>query len=968
MATQPTYDELIQTIKALEQEVSDCKRTAKMAVKSTELTEANQRLQQEIYERQRIETALRESEARYRGLFENAPTSLWEEDLSQVKAYIENLRRTGIKNFKEYFDNRPEAVAKCAALVKIVAVNQMTLDLYRAKSKEELTAGLDRVLIENSYSDFIEQLAALADGATRYEDVVVNQTLLGDKMHLMLRWFVAPGYEESYSKVFLSFSDITERVLAEEALKESETKFRSLTESSPNMIFINKQGKVVYTNRRSEEIMGFTRDELYAPEFNFFTLIAPESMELVKSNFKKHMKGENLEPYEYTLLDKEGRKIEAIITTKLIDYEGSNAILGIITDISKQKRVERALESSRRDWENIFQAISHPTLILDPQHRVIAANRSAVQKTGISDQNLKDMHCYEVFHRTRRPNRSCPMERIMKSGQPRMLEMELKALGGTFLVTCTPVMDGNGQLEKVIHIATDISQRKQAEKALQASESKFRSFFDLSPQSVARIDLETGQMVDVNQKFSELFGFAKEDILGQTMIEIGLCSEIQRLKFLEVLKTTGRVDGLEMDLMTKDGTVLTTILFARPITIKNDNFILIMFNDITERKKLEQQLQQAQRMEALGTLAGGIAHDFNNLLMGILGNASLILSDMESHNPYREQLKNIESYVHSAAELTKQLLGFARGGKYEVKPTNLNDLIERSAQMFGRTKKEIHIHKKFQEHIWTVAIDQGQIDQVLLNLYVNAWQAMAGGGHLYIQTENIILELGDIEPFTVEAGKYVKVSITDSGIGMDEATQQRIFEPFFTTQEMGRGTGLGLASAYGIIKNHGGFIKVYSEKGKGTTFNIYLPVCERNVAPHKESDREILKGRGTVMLVDDEKMIIEIGKKMLAKMGYQPLIAESGQEAIEVYRKNVDIIDLIILDMIMPDMSGQEAFENLKKLNPAVKVLLSSGYSLNDQAQRIMNSGCYGFIQKPFDAIKLSQKIGKILDPKITTE
>ena len=961
MPAKPTYDELMKTIEVLEKEVIDCKRTAEMMGNTTELAETNQRLQQEIDERQRIETALRESEARYRGVFENAPTSLWEEDLSQVKNYIENLRRAGRKNLREYLCNHPEAVAECAALVKIVDVNQMTLDLYRAKSKKELISGFDRVLTSNNYNDFIDQLVALADGATRFEDEVVNRTLQGDKMHLMLRWFVAPGCEESYSRVFLSFSDITERVFAEEALRESEAKFRTLTENSPNMIFINKQGKVVYTNKRCEEIIGFTRDEFYASDFDFYTLIAPESMELVTSNFRKHMEGENLEPYEYTIVDKEGRKIEALITTNLIDYEGGQAILGIVTDISKQKHVERALDSSRRDWENIFQAISHPTLILSPQHRVIAANRTAVQKTGISHRNLKGMHCYEIFHRARHPNRSCPMERIVKSGQPRMLEMELEALGGTFLVTCTPVMDDRGHLEKVIHIATDISQRKRAEEALQASESKFRSFFDLSPQAVARIDFETGQLADVNQKFGELFKFSREEIPGRTMLELGLCSEDQNSKFLDILNEAGRLDGLEMDLTAKDGTVLTTLLFARKIQIKVDNFILIIFNDITERKKLEQQLQQAQRMESLGTLAGGIAHDFNNLLMGILGNASLMLSDMDSHDPYHEQLKNIETYVHSAAELTKQLLGFARGGKYEVKPTNLNQLIERGAQMFGRTKKEINIHKKFQEGVWTVAVDHGQIDQMLLNLYVNAWQAMAGGGHLYIQTENVTLDQKYVKPFTVESGRYVKISITDTGVGMDEATQQRIFEPFFTTQEMGRGTGLGLASVYGIIKNHGGIIDVYSEKGKGTTFNIYIPVCEEDVALKKDLDEEIQKGQGTVLLVDDEDMIIEIGQKMLIKMGYHPLIARGGHEAIEIYRKNVEKIDLIILDMIMPDMNGQETYDNLKKIDPNVKVLLSSGYSLNDQARRIMDSGCHGFVQKPFDAIKLSQKIRTIM-------
>ena len=247
-----------------------------------------------------------------------------------------------------------------------------------------------------------------------------------------------------------------------------------------------------------------------------------------------------------------------------------------------------------------------------------------------------------------------------------------------------------------------------------------------------------------------------------------------------------------------------------------------LFKDITEHRRLEEQLRQSQRMEAIGTLSGGIAHDFNNLLMGIQGRTSLMLMDVGPSHPHFEHLKGIEDYVKSAADLTKQLLGFARGGKYEVKPIDINELIKTGSSMFGRTEKEIKINCKYQKNVWTTEADRGQIEQVLMNLYVNAWQAMPSGGELYLQTENVRLDENDVKPFEIEPGKYVKISVTDTGVGMDEATRQRVFDPFFTTKKMGRGTGLGLASAYGIIKSHGGFINVYSEKGHGTNFKIYL--------------------------------------------------------------------------------------------------------------------------------------------------
>jgi len=348
--------------------------------------------------------------------------------------------------------------------------------------------------------------------------------------------------------------------------------------------------------------------------------------------------------------------------------------------------------------------------------------------------------------------------------------------------------------------------------------------------------------------------------------------------------------------------------------------------------------------------------------MGIQGRISLMLMDVDSSHAHFEHLSGIEDYIKSAADLTKQLLGFSRGGKYEVKPTDINELIKKTSRMFGRTKKEIEIHRKYQKDVWTTEVDRGQVEQVLMNLYVNAWQAMPGGGNLYIQTENVSMEEDDVKPFEIESGRYVKISVTDTGIGMDENTKQRIFDPFFSTKEKERGTGLGLASAYGIIRNHGGFIHVYSKKGEGATFNIYLPVSEKKIIEERKLSKDVLEGSETVLLVDDESMIIDIGEQMLRKLGYTMLPAKSGKEALKIYEKHKGKIDLVILDMIMPDMSGGDTFDRLKEIKPGVKVLLSTGYSLDGKANKILKRGCDGFIQKPFNIKQLSIKLREILD------
>jgi CheY-like chemotaxis protein/signal transduction histidine kinase len=371
---------------------------------------------------------------------------------------------------------------------------------------------------------------------------------------------------------------------------------------------------------------------------------------------------------------------------------------------------------------------------------------------------------------------------------------------------------------------------------------------------------------------------------------------------------------------------------------------------------------QAQKIDAMGTLAGGIAHHFNNLLMGIQGRVSLMLMDINPSHLFYEHLKGIEQQVIRGADLTKQLLGFARRGKYEVRSTDLNELIKKTSKMLDRTKKKIKVHFRLQKDLWAVEIDREQIEQVMMNLYANAWHAMPVGGDLSLETQNIILDKGFAELFSVEEGKFIKISVTDNGTGMDEATRQRIFEPFYTTKQIGKGSGLGLASAYGIIKNHDGIINVYSEPEKGTTFNIYLPASGKQVSRQKESTEEVLNGTEMILLVDDEDMVVNVGKQILERLGYRVLTAKSGKEAIEIYKENQDRINMVILDMIMPEIDGKMAYEKLKQINPDIKVLLSSGYSITGQALEILDQGCNGFIQKPFSVKDLSLKVREILD------
>jgi PAS domain S-box-containing protein len=506
----------------------------------------------------------------------------------------------------------------------------------------------------------------------------------------------------------------------------------------------------------------------------------------------------------------------------------------------------------------------------------------------------------------------------------------------------------------------DITFRKQAEDALR----KYERIMASTSNPIALVD-RNGLLEAENEAFRQWFcpsskplqGVHLNEVIGKPNFETQVEDSLARC-------LAGQEIHKQAQLHMPDGSTRHAEMAFYPYFDADQALSGVIWNlrDISQTKSLEEQLRQSQKMEAIGTLAGGIAHNFNNILMAIQGRISLMQIDVDVEHPFREHLEGIEDQVRSAADLTKQLLGFARGGKYETVPTDMNILVARNIRMFCRTRREIEMQESYAENLWAVEIDQNQFSQVLVNLFVNAWQAMPAGGVLSLSTANS--ELGDDQASAlgVVPGRYIRVDVVDTGRGMDAATLEKVFDPFFTTKRGERGSGLGLASVYGIVTNHNGAIDVGSEVGVGTTFTIYLPASEKAPLPQERPALQPLKGHETILLVDDESEILKVGRMMLLKLGYRVLLAAGGREALAVYRDKGPEIDLVILDMIMPGMSGSETFDHLRTMDPEVKVLLASGYSLNQRANQILARGCDGFLQKPFDLPLLSQKLRGMLD------
>ena len=767
--------------------------------------------------------------------------------------------------------------------------------------------------------------------------------------------------------------DISERLEAERTLREERDRIQQyLNIAGVIIVILGSDERVTLINRKGAEVLGYAVEEIVGT--NWFDHFVPAGIREETRRVHGQLLAGEVEPstfFENPILTKDGE--ERLIewhNTVLRDPEGAViATLSSGMDITERGQAEKVIRESEERFRTIFQTSPDAMVICRfSDNAIVDANDEFFTLSGYGRAEVIGTDILQKVSWVDPADRDRLLNIFQTKGHVRNEELRLRSKQGRLipaLLSAAPLQLGGEP--HGIGIFHNFEDRLRMEEALKRSEEKYRQLVENANDIILIVQDEYIRFF--NHRAMEVTGYSEEEILRIPAADFvhpddrGVVSDRRERR----LAGENPPDSYAVRIVTKDGEerwmALTSILISwedRPATL---NFL----RDITQTRKLEAQLQQAQKMEAIGTLAGGIAHDFNNILMGLQGHLTLLALDLPSDLPagasFQESIARMQKLIQSGASLTSQLLGFARKGQFELRTLNLNRLLADISQTFGRTRKEITIHHHLDPKLKPIKADRGQMEQMILNLCINAADAMPGGGNLTLRTKNATHENIVSQDYEPPPGAYVCVEVADSGTGMSPEIQNRIFEPFFTTKEMGRGVGLGLASVYGIVKGHAGFIQVHSTLGKGSTFSVYLPVAA-DVAEEENKEAEkgrIVEGQGTILFIDDEELIRFVASRMLEKLGYKVLTAASGQEGIDLYRQKNDSIHLVILDMIMPQMNGGEAFDHLAAIHPKVKVLLASGYSIDGEAKNILARGCKGFIQKPFSLKDLSEKIREAL-------
>jgi len=645
-----------------------------------------------------------------------------------------------------------------------------------------------------------------------------------------------------------------------------------------------------------------------------------------------------------------------------------SVLIATINALLRMKQAEEKMACLAHQWQSTFDAVKDAIFILDADQRIVRTNQAAEDLFQRPADAMSGRHCWEIVHGTTEPIPECPLLRGRQSLQRETRELRMGEFW--FEVTVDPILDAENRLTGVVHIMSDITERKQAEEKIRQSEESYRNIFQNAQVGLFRTRISDGKILESNDQLARMFGYNnREEFIAEYATWKNYVDPGTRERMLEQIHQNGFIENFEARFYRKDRSIFWARYSAR--LYPEQGWIEGVAQDITEHKrveeeraKLQEQLQQAQKLESIGRLAGGVAHDFNNMLSVVLGYGEIILGDLHQEDPLRDKVQEMVNAGQRAKALTSQLLAFSRKQTLQPQVLDLNNQIRNTEKMLRRLLAEdIELSLIMAKDLPRVLFDPGQLDQVIINLAANARDAMPKGGRLLIETSVVHLdEAYAAAHHEINPGKYVMLAFTDTGYGMDQETLSRVFEPFFTTKEKGKGTGLGLSTVYGIVKQSGGHIWVYSEPGNGTTFKVYLPPTEAK--PKTQAEIVISpapSGGEHILVVEDELSVRNLMKMLFSSLGYTVTVAANGDEALRLVEKMGVKPDLVITDVVMPKMSGKELIDRLRKTYPHLKALFMSGYTDNAIVHHGVLDPDTPFIQKPFNIQEIGKKVREVL-------
>jgi len=869
------------------------------------------------------------------------------------------------------------AQTKLPSLI-LLAINMSELDGYevcrRLKASED-TRDIPVIFIR-SRSNPIEIAKTFDAGGVDYisKPFEPEEILIRVATHLTLRM----AQKEIEEKKRRLQQEIVKHKQMEKEIQESEELYRDLVENSTDFICTHDlEGNFLWANQAATHITGYSREAFLKMKIS--DLLVPEYRPYFKDYLAEvKSKGRASGVMKAKTATGETRFWEYQNSLR-IDGVKKPVVRGISRDITEQKQAEMALQESEERYRAVVENSHDGILIIGEDYRFIYANNKLCEIIGLKREEIIG-HDFREF--LDEDAKKIVADRFMNRQRDKKLSprYELNIVGGDgkkrrVEVSSAVVKDSKGKIRTIGQLL-DITERKRAEEALKREKEKFQILIEKSPLGVSIIGKNHNYKY-VNPKFTEIFGYTLEDIsTGQEWFAKAYPDKKYRdqafAAWINDRKVTKHGEPMPQTFTVrcKDGSE-KVIYFRAVIMETGDEFIT--YEDITEQKKAEQEkkklearLSQAQKMEAIGVLAGGVAHDFNNILTSIIGNADLTLMKLDRDTPGYQNIEEIIKAGQRAADLTRQLLAFSRKELIRPDVLNLNRVAVNLEKMLRRIiGEDIDLVTVYAPGLWQVKADQSQMEQVIMNLSVNARDAMPKGGKLTIETANVELSEKYFREHGTEGrpGPCVMLAVTDSGVGMDRKTQARIFEPFFTTKEMGRGTGLGLSTVYGIVKQNRGHIWVYSEPEKGTTFKVYLPKAEIGTGNVKKEQlaKRSLTGTATILIVEDDDMLRDMAGKMLKGYGYNVTTARDAKEAIKISENHDAPIHVLLTDVVMPGMNGRELATQLQKKIPGIKVLYMSGYTSNAIVHHGVLENGVNFIQKPFAQEALASKVQKVL-------